>query len=316
MKIALGLDIAKSKFDAAILLNGRIKNKTFPNNREGYSKLTEWIKTLENIHACMESTGCYGVALAKYLYDNNIPISVVNPFKIKAYGNSKLVRNKTDKVDARIIASFCAQNDDLRGWTPKTEEVEKLHALSKRLDELMDMRQQEKNRMEFANPEIKCYLAETIEIFNQQIKTVKGEIKNLIEHNADLKKKKELLSTIPGIGEATITKILAIIDKPEAFSNAKQVAAFIGVTPRNCSSGSSVLGKTRLSKIGNAELRKALYFPAVTAIRYNPIVKRFAERLAQKGKNKMCIIGAVMRKLVHIIYGVLKSGNQFDVSLA
>ena len=121
----------------------------------------------------------------------------------------------------------------------------------------------------------------------------------------------ELLQSIPGIGEKTSATVLAYVAF-ERFKDAKEVAAFIGVNPRQRTSGISIKGCTRLSKTGNAYLRKSLYMPSLSALRFNVTIKSFAKQLANNGKRKMVIIGAVMRKLVHIMYGVLKSGKAFD----
>lgn len=151
---------------------------------------------------------------------------------------------------------------------------------------------------------------------SEEINTIKKEISSRIDKNPELLSKKELLLTISGIGEATIAQILAFIGSIEDFKTAKQLAAFIGLNPKNRQSGTSVRGVSRLSKIGDARLRKAFYMPAIVAKRYNPAIKNFCARLQQSGKPNMLIIGAAMRKLVHIIYGVLKSRKPFDATLA
>ena len=151
---------------------------------------------------------------------------------------------------------------------------------------------------------------------SEEINSTRKEISNRINGDPELRAKKELLLTIPGIGEATIAQILAFISNIEDFKSAKQLAAFVGLNPKQRQSGTSVRGITRLSKIGDARLRKTFYMPAVVAKRYNPIIKSFCDRLKGAGKPTMLIIGAAMRKLVHIIYGVLKFRKPFDATLA
>ena len=316
MKNILGIDIAKEKFDVDLLVNEKHKHKIFENNSNGFSELKDWLdeNKATNIHACMESTGIYGKALAHNLYNQKHTVSVVNPVKIKAFGKSKLMRNKTDKVDAKVITEFCAQMKP-EAWEPKQKHIEELEALTKRLDNLIDMSQQENNRLESAPKGTSKFIKLTIKHLDKQIKTIKKNINEHMENHEDLRHKRDLLLTIPGVGEATIAKVLTFLDCPEKFKNAKKVVAYLGLTPRNFESGSTVHRKARLSKIGSAELRKALYFPAITAIRHNPIIKEFYERLLKAGKCKMVAIGAAMRKLVHIIYGVLKSNRPFDVGL-
>ncbi len=131
-----------------------------------------------------------------------------------------------------------------------------------------------------------------------------------------MKQQHELLDSIPGIAATTAALLLAEVPDLKRYRNARQLAAFAGLVPRERQSGSSVRGRVRLSKIGNARLRRALYFPAITALRCSPFFQEWAEGLRQRGKSKMSVIGAVMRKLIHIAYGVLKSGRPFDPKLA
>ena len=140
-------------------------------------------------------------------------------------------------------------------------------------------------------------------------------IKNHIKKHEDLKNKSDLIQSIPGVGGATAPKVLSFLYDISKFKNAKEVAAFLGLNTRQRQSGSSVNGRTRLSKTGDSALRKAFYMPAVVAMRHNPILKEFKDRLEKAGKCKMVIIGAVMRKLVHIIYGVLKNKTAFNENI-
>ena len=160
------------------------------------------------------------------------------------------------------------------------------------------------------------YIETIVQHLEKEIAQLKKMIKDHINLYPDLQDKQQLLKTIPGIGEATIAQILAFIGNIEDFENAKQLAAFVGLNPQKRQSGSSVNGRTRLSKIGNADLRKAFYFPAIVAKQHNPVMKAFGERLQASGKPTMLVISAIMRKLIHIIYGVLKSGKAFDPNLA
>jgi transposase len=150
-----------------------------------------------------------------------------------------------------------------------------------------------------------AYLAE-------QIKRTEALIRDQIDSHPGLKRQRELLDSIPGVGETTAAALLAEVPDILQYRSARRVAAFAGLVPRERQSGSSVRGRVRLSKIGNARLRKALYFPAVTALRCSPFFQAWAEGLRQRGKSKMAVIGAAMRKLVHLAYGVLKTGKPFD----
>ncbi len=147
---------------------------------------------------------------------------------------------------------------------------------------------------------------------NKQIKEIEKLISNHIKKHTDLSDKGKLLVSIPGIGEKTVAVILAFLSDIENFKSVKQVVAFVGLNPQQRQSGTSVHGTSRISKTGNADLRKAFYMPAIVSLKFNPIVTEFAKRLGSLGKPKMVIVIAAMRKLIHIIYGVLKNKTLFN----
>lgn len=146
----------------------------------------------------------------------------------------------------------------------------------------------------------------------EEIAAVKKAIREQIESNSDLKNKQRLFETIPGVGEGTIAQVLAFIGNVEDFKSAKQLAAFLGLNTKHRQSGTSIRGQSRISKTGDSHLRKSFYMPSMSAKKHNPIIKSFCERLQVAGKPPMVIIIAAMRKLVHFIYGVLKSRKAFD----
>lgn len=314
----LGIDISKKKFDAALHLpSGKWKHKAFANNIEGFQKLTHWLDQLNvhDMHACMEATNVYGNALAEYLYDNNHKVSVVNPARIKGFSQSELLRTKNDKQDAALIARFCESLSPSL-WKPEPINVRQLKAMVRRLDMLIDMKQQEVNRLDVSDEVVQGDIRQHIKELEQRIKKIRTEIEEHIDHDPDLKNKKELLLSIPGIGEKTMATVLSYFAEINLFDNAKKLASFCGVAPHERQSGTSVNGRGSMSKIGSAHLRKSLFLPAMVALKYNPALKGLKERLSEKGKPKMVIIGAAMRKLIHIIYGVLKSNIPFDKNIA
>ena len=146
----------------------------------------------------------------------------------------------------------------------------------------------------------------------QEIAAIQQQIREHIEQHPDLKQRRDLLTSIPGVADTTAAAILAELGQMNQFSAARQVAAFAGLVPKIRQSGSSVRGRSTLSKRGSSRLRHSLYFPAIPAMRFNPLVRALAERLRERGKAKMVIVAAAMRKLLHIAYGVLKSGKPFD----
>jgi transposase len=314
----LGIDISKSKFDACLVREGgKFRHRAFPNTPDGFSQLSAWLTKykVERAHACMEATGAYGEALATYLYEAGHEVSVVNPAQIKAYAQSRLSRAKTDKADATLIAQSCAERRPPR-WSPLPHEVRELQALARRLDSLLEMRQMEANRLEVAATEaVRESLAQHLAYLDEEIARTQELIRSHIDSHPGLRGQRDLLLSIPGIGETTAAKLLAEIMDVKLYESARQLAAFAGLAPRLHESGSSVRRKARLSRVGAPRLRKALYFPAVVAIRHNPYIKDLSERLRARGKCPMQVIGAAMRKLLHIAYGVLKSGKPFNPGL-
>ena len=313
--IILGVDISKLTFDVALLNDNKLKTKKFNNTTKGFAELKQWLKIIgtDTAHACMEATGGYETKLAQYLYDNSFKVSVINPARIKGFSMSKLSRVKTDKADCGLIAYFCqAMQPDL--WQPVPLHIQELQQWVRRLDSLIANKNQENNRLEGAIGAVSINISTHIEFLNKQIKEIEELISNHIKGHKDLSDRSKLLDSIPGIGEKTIGAILAFLNV-EKFDSAKQAAAFVGLNPKSRQSGSSVRGVSRISKTGDADLRRAFYMPAVTAIRFNPIIKDFAKRLSGTGKSKMVVVIASMRKLIHIIYGVLKTKVPFNANL-
>jgi transposase len=312
----LGIDIAKLKFNACLLrTDGKLRHKVFPNTTEGFAQLAEWLsgQGAPRTHACMEATGAYGEALALFLHAGGHAVSVVNPAAVKAFAQSRLSRTKNDKVDAELIARFCLAQRP-QAWSPPAPEVRELQALARRLESLVEMRVAEENRLSsgVAVEAVRQSVEEHVAYLNEQIKRTEGLIRDHIDRHPTLKRQRALLDSIPGVGEATAALLLAEMTDIKQYRSARQVAAYAGLVPREWRSGSSVRGRVRLSKIGNARLRRALYFPAITALRCSPFFQAWAEGLRQRGKCKMSVIGAAMRKLIHLAYGVLKTGKPFD----
>ena len=313
----LGIDISKKKFDVALLNNNKLKNKKFTNDTKGFESLVHWLEKQDvlSVHVCMEATGVYGEALSEYLFDTGLTVSVVNPARIKGFAQSELLRSKTDKVDAGLIARFCHAMQP-QTWSPQAKEIRQLRDLVRRLDALQGMHQQERNRLEAASEIVQAQLLRHIDYLNKEIKEIKRIINQHIDNHPELKNRKRLLESIPGIGEATISVILSEFGRITQFKNAKALAAFIGVAPRTRQSGSSLRGRGMMSKTGRSKLRKAFFMPALVALRYNPVIKDMKVRLTEAGKSKMAIVGAALRKLVHLIYGVLKNGVPFNEKFA
>jgi transposase len=311
--LPLGIDIAQNKYDVALLVDGRTHTAQFANTPDQFAQLTAWLQQhgALQVHACLEATGRYGDALAAYLHAAGHRVSRINPARAWAYARSKLTRNKTDRVDAALLADFC-RTQQPRVWTPPAPERAELQALVQHLEALKQMRTQELNRQKAKPPApaVTQLLAAHLAFLDDQIAQLQAQIQALIDAHPTLSQQQALLVSIPGIGAMTAARLLAI--DLLNFASTRAVAAYAGLSPSQHTSGTSIHRQTHLSKVGNADLRKALYLPAVSAIRWNPVLADFAKRLTERGKAKMVIVGAAMRKLLCLAYGVLKSGRAFD----
>lgn len=315
MTTILGIDIAKQTFDATLWdEQGQKKRREFKNTASGHKQLCKWVARYSGsqVHACMESTSVYWEALADYLYQAGYRVSVVNPARIKGYAMSQMRRSKTDPLDADIIADFCrTQQPD--PWKPPTPEQRKLRALVRHHEALKKSRTQQSNRLSTCgDDEVRASIETILQTIDQEIEQVKQRIEQFFDEHPDLKEKRDLIVSIKGIGIQTATHILAEMYDLEHYQKAKAAAADAGITASHYRSGVSVRRRSKISRMGKASIRGALYFPAISAICHNPIVKRLAERLEAKGKQKAVIRVAAMRKLMHLVYGVLKNRKPFD----
>ncbi len=302
-----------------------------PHDAAGHAQMLNWLKHQQRdsnapavghpvdhpvghpVHACLEATGTWAQDAAIALHQAGHIVSLVNPAQIHAFARTGLKRTKTDKADALLIARFCEMHQP-PAWTPVSPQVQQLQGLVRRLEHLEEMLTIENNRLGAGGIAglVRESLEEHIAYLTQQMEKTRRQIKEHIDGNPDLKQQARLLESIPGIGATTAALLMAELGEITHFESARQVAAFAGLVPRIRESGTSVRGRSRLSKMGSSRLRKALYFPAITALRFNPLIKAFGLRLSAQGKSKMLIIGAAMRKLLHLAYGVLKSQRPFD----
>ena len=309
----LGIDVSKAKLDVALALNGKFRNKIFANTATGFSELSAWLARYAAgpVHVCMEATGVYWEAVAEYLADAGHTVSVINPALSKAHGQSLGLRNKTDAVDARLLADFCREKQP-PVWAAPTANERQLRALVLRHQSLVEMQTQEKNRIQVARESVRDSLHTHLDWLGEEIKRIEQAITQTLDDDPDLRGKRELLDSIPGLGERTIAILLAFDLGRERFDSARQFVAFAGLNPRHYESGTSVRAKPRLSKVGHAFLRRALYMPAMVTIYKTAWGKAFRQRLQANGKPPKLIIGAMMRKLAQVAFGVIKSGKPFN----
>lgn len=314
--LAIGIDVAKDKLDVAVLLNDQTyRMELFTNNKTGFRALYRWLKKYEALScpACLESTGRYGEGVAEFLYDKQIIVSIVNAAQVKLYAQSQLKRNKTDREDAKVIAHFCWTQQP-RSWQPPSSEIKELQALSRHLQTLKEDRTRLKNRQKsgVTSKLVLRDLREQIVALNKRIKKLEIAIKEHIDQHPTLKEQHQLLTSIPGIGEVTAALVITELPDVTAFNHVGQVVAYAGLSPRISQSGASLNRRGGIVKTGNKRLRTGLYMPALIAVQHNPIIKTFAAQLTQRGKPRMAVIGAAMRKLLHLIYGILKHKQPFD----
>lgn len=311
----LGIDVAKDTFDVALLSSEQTRRAHFTNNKDGCGKLGRWLKKrrAHALHACLEATGRYWEELAFFLHEEGHQVSVVNPKRIKRHAQALMQRNKTDRQDALTIADFCAKHQpDL--WSPPAPAYLELRAMVRHVTALKEDRQRARNRRQsgIKNQDVLAAIDAQVDFLNQQIEDLEKHIHDLIDQDPSLKRDKQLLKSIPGIGDTTAAVFLAEVTDVSRFSQAPELAAFAGLTPGQHASGASVRSTGHIVKWGNAHLRAALFMPAMSAHKWNPIIANLKERLDARGKSKMTIIVAAMRKLLHLCYGVLKTGKPFD----
>jgi transposase len=311
----LGIDIAKETFDAAMLGNEQTWRGQFANDRSGFDRLERWLskRKAEAVHACMEASGNYWVELALFLQDQGYRVSVVNPELIKRHAEAIMQRNKTDREDALTIADYCAKHQP-ELWSPPPPACLELRAIVRHVMALKADRQRERNRRRSGvkNQEVLAAIDAHIVFIDAQIEALEQRIHDHIDQNPRLKRDKALLKTIPGIGDMTAAVFLAEVTDISRFSQAPELAAFAGLVPGRRYSGTSIRSPGHIVKWGNSHLRAILFMPAMAAHRWNPIIAALKERMTKRGKSKMTIIIASMRKLLHLCYGVLKTGKPFD----
>ena len=312
----LGVDSAKRKFDVAVVWNGRKRAKVFANEPAGWRQLCEWLRALglDQVHACLEATGRYGEGLALALHDAGHRVSLINPAQIKHFARTKLGRNKTDKLDAFLIAEYGRLFEPV-AWIPPSPALRQLRDLVRTREALQTALTEWQNRREAGPhaPAADAAMLGIIDGLQRELAAVRDAIGAMMGDDEELRRQRDLLISIPGIGVATAASILSELPGVDVLRSARQAAAYAGLNPSQHRSGSSVDRPARISRIGNTALRAALYFPALAAMRFNPAVAALRARLTAQNRLKpMQIVAAAMRKLLHLCYGVLKTGRPFD----
>lgn len=318
-EFVLGIDVSKRKLDVALLREGKTRSKVVENTTAGHEQLEAWLHVqgadARNTHVCMESTGPYGELIALRLSDGGWWVSVLNPAQVKGYAQGELLRNKTDRGDAALLARFCERMRPPR-WIAPSAQWRQLRVKVDRIEALKQMRQQERNRLEAhqagRSEELAKSVQEHLDWLDRKIAELQADIDEHIDRHPDLRNDAELMNSITGVGTVTTMKLLGHLGDIRRFHSAKALAVFVGVSPQRRESGTSIRGRSTISRSGNPTIRHALYMPGLVARHHNPILKEFGDRLAARGMAPKAVIGAVMRKLVHLIYAIVKSGHPFE----
>ncbi|WP_284583036.1 transposase [Xanthomonas graminis] len=316
MSPVVGIDVAKRSFDLAIdLANGKYRTKAkLPNDPKGFQILQTWLQTHAQADSwiVMEATGTYHEALAEFVYGLGYRVCVLNPAQMALYARSQLTRVKTDRSDAKLIASYGQRHAaQLRPWQPDPPALKRLKALVRRRDDLLQMLQMERNRLDVAALVVRDSLLENIGQLQARIAQIERAIDDQIDQDPTLRGQRELLVSIDGIADTSAALMLAELGNVERFAHASAVTAFAGLNPRLQESGKRQ-GQVCISRTGSPRLRAGLFLPALVAMTHNPVVRALKLRMRERGKANKQIICAAMRKLLHIAYGVLKSRTPFD----
>lgn len=311
----LGIDVGKETLVVVLQVGEQPSApQPFENTPGGIQALGKWLKRhkAQAVTVCLEATGLYGLAVATALHQAGHQVHVVNPAAVAAYAESRLRRNKTDGLDARLLVDFC-RSQSLPVWSPPDPAWYELRELVRLLDDLEMMRQQEQNRLQagVTSATVKTTLQHHLAFLEQHIAALKTRIQDHLDGHPDLKRDQDLLDSIPGIGPTTAFRLLAEIPDIRAFDTAAQLVAFAGLNPRHHQSGKFTARHTPISKLGNPAIRKALYFPAIAAKNHNPTMRAFCERILQRNPVKMVAVVAAMRKLLVWAFAILKSGKPF-----
>ncbi|WP_369159161.1 IS110 family transposase [Candidatus Thiodiazotropha sp. LNASS1] len=327
MKAIIGIDVSKNKLDCLWLRSiepRKVKSKVFPNTPAGHDHLLDWSQKqtgqpLSGLRFVMEATGIYHERLAYGLHEQGGEVAVLNPAQVRDYAKGIAVHTKTDRKDSLVLALYGAK-EPLHLWRPEPAEIRKLKELLSRLEALQGDIQRERNRLEKAlsgisHLEVGHSISTVLKGLEQEQKRLEAMIDEHIDTHPQLKNDQQLLESIPGIGR-TLSRIMMSVYCARDFEHASQMAAYLGVVPIEHQSGSSINKRPRLSKAGSARIRAKLYMPAIVASLHNPTAKALYERLLARGKCKMSALGAVMRKLVHLCFGVLKHQQVYSPQAA
>lgn len=293
--IYLGLDVAKTHLDLA---GPEIKEQRFANNAKGFAALITALAKIKNrAQVICEASGGYEKPVLKALAAAGVASSCVHAEEVRYFARSRGQRAKNDRLDAGILAAFGRERRP-RIWQPMEASREELRALHDRRRQLVELRTKESNRLETASSRLAELLEKTITFLNAQIEEINSLLAEHIDSDPDLKVQAEGLSLVQGVGAVTVSTLLSHLPELGKVSD-KEIAALVGVAPFAKNSGTSQGRRT--IRGGRATVRNVLYMAAVSASRWNPILRDFYQRLIAKGKPAKLALTAVMRKLIVLL---------------
>jgi transposase len=307
-KVILGLDVSKAKLDACLRLP-QPRTCTVPNTPAGHARLLAWAAPAGPLHLCLEATSTYGFPIARHAHAAGHTVSILQPLAVHRYAQATLARNKTDRLDAALIADF-GHTQQPRPWTPPTTAQADLQAQSRLRTELVQAQQGWTNRLATAEAVVRPVLRQVIRSLQAQIAKLDRQLAATLQADPELARQAQLLRSIPAVGPVLCAGLLA--ELPADLRDARAATAYAGLNPRHRESGSSVRGRTTLSKVGNAQLRRHLYVPALAGLQFNPVLRAQTQRLLAKGKPGKVRVGAAMRKLLCLCVGVLRSNQPWN----
>jgi transposase len=292
--------------------------REFSNTAAGHQALLRWLESAGRaVRVCLEATGLYGLDLALTLEAAGVALMVANPRAVRHFAQAMMRRSKTDRLDAEVLTEYAARLP-FQPWRPPSASALKLLAVARRLEDLTEMHAAEKNRRHAASlsaalpPILRRDVERSLESLERAVQRLTRAAQEFIAADPQISERYQLLLSIPGIGPTSALHVLAELMLLGPDLDVRQWVAYAGLDPRHYSSGSSVHKKTRISKAGNKHLRRALYMPALVASHHDPHLAAFYQRLLGRGKTKMQALVALMRKLLHAIFGIFKHHQPYD----
>ena len=306
----VGIDVSKARLDVAVEPQEQFWQAD--NSRAGIASLVKRLGKLDPTLIVVEATGGYEANLVEALCSANLPVARVNPGRVRRFAQGLNWLAKTDKIDARLLARFGEKANPRLTILP-SEQEKRLVALVKRRKQVLDMLVAEHNRLENANPDILPYLANSMDMLQSQLEELDGAIHDHIDQTPDLKKKQEILISVPGVGKVTAATLTSQL--PELGScDRKQIAALVGVAPFAHDSGRK-RGK-RFIRGGRPSIRSILYMATLSAMRFNPVIRAFYQRLIKSGKHFKVAMVACMRKILTILNAMIRDQRPWQLAVS